>query len=240
VEQPSRQTLEKTPERALTFLSALGRSTSISTRMARYGYNQAEHDEGWRLLKATGGEMPEATTEAPSSTAREAISELDQWDEPWFAITRSALARHHPEYIEFMFGDDLQAVEGSGAVLAVETYLDRLDALESDPDRADSRDADLAVLATLAQRGVTEAQRAQLRGLIEQAKTLPESPSPEELQQAAEARSAAAEAHLKRLHDLYLWYKDWSSVARNAINRRDQLIRLGLANRRRPEPQPEE
>jgi hypothetical protein len=79
-------------------------------------------------------------------------------------------------------------------------------------------------MALLAERKIVNDEIfAHMMGLIEQAQMLaplpaPASPSAEERQHAADA--------------LHVWLTDWSAQARAAIQRRDYLVRLGLATRR--------
>lgn len=230
---PSRQTLEDMPERALRFLSGAGRNLAIFSVLAKYGYDQAEHSEGWRLLKASSEASHVTKAEGANPVeAREATDALDQWDEPWFRIASSALARRFPEQERFVFNNDLSPAAGAGAVLAVSTFLDRLDALESSPDREATREADHAAVALLAERGITSAERQRLRELVAAAQTVPNVPSPDELARAEAAAAAAEEEQLRQLRQLYLWHREWSTIAREAISRRDYLIQLGLASRR--------
>jgi len=47
---PSRQILEELPPRALKFLSALSKSSTLHAALAARGYEEADHQEGWELL----------------------------------------------------------------------------------------------------------------------------------------------------------------------------------------------
>lgn len=114
----------------------------------------------------------------------------------------------------------------AGAVLVVARLLERVDALESNPEREATREADQAALATLAQRGLTPAVREHLRQLVETAQ-LPARTEPAAPQD--ETAEMGREEALVRLH---AWFEEWSEVARVVVKRRDLLIRLGLARRR--------
>jgi hypothetical protein len=228
----SRQTLELTPERVLKFLSATGNSLSIRSILASYGYTTNDQEEGWALLQAASGfsAKKESRTEQIDVETRAAVVEVDRWDEKGFALAHASLARRHPAQDAFVF-DNLRASTGPAAVIGVKLFLDRLDALESGADRKATRKDDHAALATLAARGITTEERARLRALVQRAQTV--SALPETISApAADTSDDKVEAALGALRD---WYDEWSGVAKAVITRRDYLIRLGLAKRKKGE-----
>lgn len=223
--QPSRQVLEELPSRSLKILSALSHSSILYAALAARGYTEADHQEGWDLLLQVTGFRRPPVAAAESTAARDAAVELDAWDEPNFRLIRAALDRRHPDQSLFVF-EGLSASTGAGAVLGVATLLDRLDALEKSPERKATRKADQAALDTLSKRGITAAERARLRALVATATTAAKA---EEEASDAASDPAPNEALLK----LHAWYGEWSEVARAVIKRRDHLIRLGLAKRKK-------
>ncbi|MDI3283222.1 hypothetical protein [Polyangium sp. 15x6] len=220
----SRQTLEETPARVLAFLRGVGTSAVIRTALAGRGYSAEEHAQGWELLHRVSGYRDPKAASTDDTDAQKAIAALDAWDEPNFRVSRAALERLHPAQAAFVF-DGLEAQVGAGAVLSVRTFLDRLDALESAPERTATRNADLAALATLAKRGITKDERKRVRKLVESAQAMG-APAEADADSTAEARRAD-------LVTLRAWFDDWSETARTAITRRDHLIRLGLAKRKK-------
>lgn len=226
---PSRQVLDETPARALTFLRAAGTSQPIRSALATRGYTKAEHDRGWSLvLRASGFSEGGAVTADLDVKVAEAATAVDGWDEPNFDIISTALAFHFPKQHEFLFQSDLKPARGAASIVTVETMLNRLDELENGKDRKSTRKQDHEALALLAQRGITKDERTRMRGLLHIAKegTKPAAaPAPDPAQdKAREARDAA-------LRELYFWYKGWAAVARAVIKRGDYLVRLGLRNR---------
>ncbi len=219
----TRQTLEETPVRALAFLRGAGTWRSIRRALATRGYTSAEHDLGWKLLLRCSTQ-PQAGTATADEAVRDAIAELDATDEPLFRATAAALDRLHPEQGAFVFAD-LAPATGAAAVVSMATFLDRLDALEASPERKATRAADRAALATLATRGLTADERARLRALVDVAMNV----------DAAEDDDGAATdvARTEDLGALRKWHLDWAATARAVIKRRDELVRLGLAQRRR-------
>jgi len=226
-DNPAQQTLDEAPGRAFRFLMGLAKSVPGRAALLSKGFTQAEHDYAWSRLQLLGT-LPEMVG-AVDHQVRNAVVELDGWDGPNFEAIESTLLRSFPAQAEFVF-DGLSAADGPEAVLAVDTLLTRLDALESGAGRAaTTRDADRAALDLLAARGYPKAERERLRDLVNLAKTL----KPTAMVDSAARRTAQLE--------LYRWHSEWSAHARNADLGRATLITLGLAERRKatePEPAP--
>lgn len=229
---PSRQALEAAFARAVKFLRGAGTSPVIRAALATRGYTQQEHDLGWDLVQRCAGQRKASPSIAPDGDPMvlEAIAKLDAWDEPNFEWIEAALDRFHPAVSAYLF-DGLSARQGAEAVLAVNTFLVRIDALRSGrtgEDREATRETDHAALRLLAQRGLTDEVLDELAALVRIAmKGTQQSPPPPDAQ-AAESRAESDQA----LVDLYFWITDWSAQARVVITRRDYLIRLGLASRK--------
>jgi hypothetical protein len=217
----SRQVLEETPGRVLSFLQAAGTVPPIAALLATRGYTADEHREGWALLHRVAGYERTPTADAGKEVSA-AIAELDAWDEPNFRIIEATLDRSHAEQAAFVF-HDLAPATGALAVLSVKTLLDRLDVLEDGVDRAASRKADHAALKRLEKKGYTKEERQRLRGLIKTA---------ERVADLSDAPSAIDTARERDLEKLRAWYVEWAETARAVISRRDHLIRLGLAKRK--------
>jgi hypothetical protein len=162
-----------------------------------------------------------------SPAASAAIAELDAWDEPNFRIARATLADEFPEQADHVF-EGLEPSTGAGAIVSVKTMLDRLDDLENGKDRKATRKVDHAALAKLAERGITPEERARLRKLLkialgapDTAVTAAEPPAMNDAEQTAAKRA------------LWGWLNEWSEVAKVLIKRRDFLIQLGFAKRKK-------
>lgn len=225
---PSDTVLDETPARALKFMSAVSTNPTIRAILERRGYTDAYHDKGWELLlKASGYKRAPAAPVQSRPEAAAAIAELDQWDEPHFRIARAALGEF-PDQRDFVF-ENLDPQTGAGAVVSITTFLDRLDHLENGKDRKATRKIDHAALAKLAERGISDAERTRLRGLL---KTAIASPEP----QAQAPKAPPAQNDDARAVKLALWtfYSEWSEIAKADIKRRDYLIQLGLAKRKAP------
>lgn len=222
------ETLEETPGRALTFLRAVGTHPVIFAALAARGYSKKEHADGWKLvLRASGFDNAASPVEAFNDEAQDAIKVLDAWDEDGLRLVSATWRTRFPAQHAFVL-NGLKASTGMKAVSGVSLLLDRLDALESGEDREATRKTDHAALAKLAERGLTAAERARLRGLVKTAMSVgtvdPQAPEDE----------AAREAeYVEALKALRVWYSEWADVARVSIKRRDRLIRLGLAKRKR-------
>jgi hypothetical protein len=210
------QQIDETPERVLSFLRAIATNQKIRFAMAGAGYGDKEQAEGWQLLLMSTGYAVKKLGLNADAAARQAIMELDDWDEPGYRRIHAALSRLHPEQDAFVFAG-IEASRGPSAVVGVAKVLDRLDQLEK------GNKVDQDALITLSKRGINAELRQHLRGLvcIAQAASpmdLPADPPMSDTQQAS-------------LGSLYVWYRDWSETARAVIRRRDHLILMGLAKR---------
>ena len=224
-DEVSTDTLAKAPKRALAFLSGVSRNPAARQCLAQFGYTDETHQEGWSLLNATGGGQAAIVGDAQSPGAvASALAELGAWSVRMFTVADASLRHAHPAQHAYIFQGGLTAQPGNDAVVAVGTFLRRLDGLERDAEREPSRAADWAALDRLHARGLGEEERARVQRLVDtvhQGVAAPEGPS-----------KAAASANAARL-TLYYWFDEWSQIARIAIARRDLLIRLGLASPRK-------
>ncbi|MBI4954439.1 MAG: hypothetical protein HY908_20610 [Myxococcales bacterium] len=218
VSVPSRQTLDEVPARVFKFIMGYAESLAARVALAQKGFDEAEHAYAWSRLQKLG-QMPRGQV-LLDKTVREAVLELDTWDNPNFESILRCLERGFPAQAAFLF-ENLEATEGAGAVLAVETLLDRLDVLESGVGRTDTHEADVAALALLAKRGYPKAELTRLRALVKATKAT-DAPPP----------VVSDEERVQILLELYKWLGDWGSQARSAKLGRATLIRLGLAKRR--------
>ena len=216
LEIPSRRVLEETPARVFTMLRAIGTVVPIHSALAANGLSDAEVDAGWALVhKVCNYKQPPLTSQI-DTRIRDALVEVDAWDEPHLARISATVARLHPDQFDAMM-DNLEPATGAAAVVVVERVLDRLDAFEKSPDEQQR-----AVVATLAARGYDSKERARLRALVKIAKSATTLPP---------VTGDPDEVHQQDLLALYRWYREWAATARAVLTRRDHLIRLGLANR---------
>jgi hypothetical protein len=228
---PSDTVLDDMPARGLKLLGAISSNPYIRTALARRGYSDSTHEQGWSLvLKASGYRRPIAESLAKPEAAA-AIAELDAWDEPNFRVARAALVMM-PEQRDFLF-QDLEPQTGPAAVASVATFLDRLDELESGKERKATRKPDQAALDKLAERGIAKDERTRLRKLLAVATA-----SPDAAELPAKAPAGAAKGAMKAAEPreakvaLWAFWTEWSEVAKADIKRRDHLIQLGLAKRK--------
>src|SRR5262249_44765520 len=143
------------------------------------------------------------------------------WDEPNFACIEAVLERHYPEVAAYLF-ENLSASQGNGAVVGVRTLLDRIGALVTGVGRTKANHKrDVAAVALLAERGYPKEELDRLRALVTIAQTVVIVPPVSDGERIALLREG------------YAWITDWAATARTVITRRDQLVRLGLAKRRK-------
>ncbi|HEY1959999.1 MAG TPA: hypothetical protein VGH28_30530 [Polyangiaceae bacterium] len=231
----SRNTLDNAVPRALQFLRAVGTDATIMDSLKQTGFDEAAQKQGWSLVltaySATSGPVAAGVNDTPLS---EAIDKVVAWQSAMFLRAHAALHRFHEEQDAFVFAN-LETGDGIAAVPAVATFLDRLDALDSSPERKATRKADHAALDLIAQRGITKDERKQMGALVEWIESTAAAPLTTHTQSPRDAALTA----------VYEWVQDWTDCARTVITRRDQLIRLGIGKRRsrkadaQPTPQPQ-
>jgi hypothetical protein len=222
----ARASLEAAPMRAAQLLHAIAMSLTLRTLLARHGYGPSDHREGLDLLCECIGPEDITWPAQLDVAVQDAVVEVDAWDETGFRLVEATLWHRFPEQARFVLSG-LAPSEGPSAVAGVKHLLDRLDALESAPDRQSTRKEDRAALDALAKRGITREERARLRRLVDCAGPASERRSPESGPHPTD--------HETRLLALRTWYEEWASVARAAVKREDHLVRMGLAGWRGPE-----
>ncbi|MBN8614201.1 MAG: hypothetical protein J0L92_26620 [Deltaproteobacteria bacterium] len=210
----SRQTLLLTPGRAFQFLMGINNLPTVRELMTTLGFDESERERGWDLLRTVGMRpRPDRLTDVD---VRNAVTAIDQWDERAFVFIDSAFTRHPDAHAAVL--KDLAPIAGDGAVMNADTLLRRLADLEKTEEGR-------AALAALAKKGLGEAERKRIAGLVEVAmgkgKMI-----------AATTLTDAEAAHEEALLDLRDWYTEWAEIARFSVKRRDYLITLGLAERR--------
>jgi hypothetical protein len=220
-ESPSRRTLEEAPGRVLQFLIGVGKSPVIRAILYAHGYDAEQHAYAWSLLAKLTAYGPAHDPAIVDAAVRNAVIELDAWDEPNFARIKAALDRLHPEQSQFVF-HGLAASQGPQAVLGIRLFLDRMDALEKSPERKATRKADHAALDTLSKRGFTNEERQRLAGLVQMATTV------------VVAEPATDNERSAILGELYNFITDWGTTAKVTLKRRDHQIQVGIAQRKKP------
>lgn len=222
--RPSNQVLAHTADRSRIFLFGIRRTPEVLETLRQYGLTDKEMAHGWSLLqRADGYTVP--VPPQPANLVQEAMDEIEAWADSAMRRAHAAFGRLHEQQDVFVF-EGLEPRRGPEALVATTTFLDRLDALESAPERKPTRKADHAALATLETRGIDKAQRLHIRKQIHLVQTPPK---------AEEAPAAVTETLARRTDDLialWKWYEDWAETARTVITKREHKIRLGLAKRR--------
>ncbi len=227
----SRQVMTETPSRVLAFLRGVRTGSELQLKLAKAGYTAAHHEEGIRLLTdalrlAPDALAPERGEEeevrARAQAAMESVARID------LRRARAALGRRHPDHEAVVFGRVAEAERmGKGnAALTVRMFLDMLSLLETkDPFEGSqlTAEANREALATLADRGFSPALRAEWLALSKVALgETPNAPRPEPKFDDEPAMLA-----------LRGWYAEWAETARAVLSSRVDLIRLGLAQRKR-------
>jgi len=219
------EVLTDTPSRAARFLQGVAGRPRVMSALAQSGYGTREHDDGWALLRAVLKLAPSTAKAAARTPQASAIAELDAWDEPNLAIFRTMFSGDASAIGTYLV-EGIDAQQGAQAAVGVGRLLSRIDDLEAgrakgvDPKQA--KDA----LKKIDRRGYGKAERARLAGLVTLAASTPEVAPP--------ADTAADDLRYNDLVRLRAWYEEVTAIARRQVKRRDDLIGLGLAERKSP------
>jgi hypothetical protein len=201
----------------VSFLTGVGNIVEVRQALMTRGYTDAVHQQGWKLLETVSGRTslvppPVAGKSTSDNEAAAAVTkashEIDAWVSPNFSI--------------------LKAAKGSEGVLAVQTFLSRVEALGT-PQRAAFAATDREALALLEARGITVAERTRVRRLLDVVQKGAVSSTGE----SNVPKTESTKSHEAKLA-LYAWHREWSSITRAVVKRRDYLIRMDLATRAKP------
>jgi hypothetical protein len=200
---PSRTILEACTARALTFLEALGTRPELRATMAVAGYSDDDHAQGWSLLHTAAGFGSRAKKPANKSKAAEARRLLLEWDRRARPLVKAALRTSHPIAYKWLFESQFEFDLGF-AIAFVERW----------------KNLDASARATLERRGFGGEARKSVAAWLTALQTL-------------DTRFEPPADRTPALYDLYKWLSEWSDVAHAVVERRDELIQLGIAKRRR-------
>lgn len=180
------------------------------------GFTQEDFEEGWRLLRATSPAHLDTVKTSPVAVQREAITQLEAWAKRHIRLVEVAVKNRYPKLHERIYSG-LPQLEDYSVVLGVTHFLDRLAAAEGDDGAA--------LRALLEKRGLDAAAIARAREWVAAVTSSPPD-APETNYQPAEDA-------------VWRWYQEWAAVARETIEDRRILIRLGLVSSRVPKHQAE-
>lgn len=215
---------------------------AIARRASALGMDEEEVAEAWRLLDASSGRHRSFATTLSAVMAgdpadvkgyAERITRLDGFENEWFPLTRTALARYVPvaerEKVETAFWTGLkQQPLGPAVVTSVDLFLDRLKELKNSDQPWAGK-----VITSLAKKGLTDALWTATAQDVAAARaiTLPES-APEDLAQRIDA---ANRTQIEALDELRRWYNDAAeSLRRLPYHDRQQLGLLSPSERGAP------
>ncbi len=226
--QPSPRVLEDTFLRAVSLLRATGTNKTIYRILSAHGFTPEEQKRGWGFVLTASNYGKPVTESAIDKRVRNAMVELDSTDERFFTLLKAAWRRDFPDQLEFVLQGELGPSTGASAVVGMATALARIKQLQSSAERKKTHKQDQAALAKLATKGITSQELERLASLVEIAQSTPEAMETPSDEAAGNAERANA------LLELHGWYTEWADTARAVITRRDHLISLGLAKRKKP------
>jgi hypothetical protein len=226
-DEPSDETLARAPGRVFEFVEGVAHNDPALLLLLTRGYSEDVHSEGWSLLQASAKlKAPSVERVRSDPKVKAAIEAVDAWDNEHFEIIQGIVGRKFSAQKRALFRE-LKAEQGAASVIAVNTLLERLAALSKGKLTDDSK-SDKEADALLEKRGYTHEVRAELAEKVALAKALPELKVPN-----ASAVAERNEARRAALLELHGWWKEWATIARKVIKRRDLLVNLGLAVRKK-------
>lgn len=188
------------------------RNPRIAFAMTKYGFSEAELEEGWTLLLAAG--RAKLDTRAPGADAS-TIRKLEEYEDFWFSVAAPTLARRFPAVHAQLF-KDLSETDGPDVAVSVRTLIERFDRMAAGAYGAEG----LQAKAILETRGLTQSDLNGARALLETAGNV------------ANVDAVMAAQDPKRFekaeNDLWEWYLEWSELARAAVTHKGLLRQLGL------------
>src|SRR5438105_1495926 len=107
--------LNEPPVKALVFLRGVSTNAVIRDLLAKYGYTDDAHNQGWALVFTSSGYAPGVPADNP---AAQAISDLSDWCSVGFHRVHAALAHLYPTQEDYVF-QDLDPATGAPAIVAV-------------------------------------------------------------------------------------------------------------------------
>jgi hypothetical protein len=209
LDKPSEPTLRATPARVVTFLLAIATRPPIRAAMQQAGYTNADHAEGWRLLRRTGEIREGAIRADAASRAAKAMNEIQAWVNADFRRFHAATERLHPTWVGLF--PEVDSRSPADAVLLLAKLIEQVTHGDA------SRDA--AFLATLAQRGLDTIEVERLTRLLTAAQGVDLNSS--------ETNAGPDDRTPERL-TLYHWHRDWVESAKQVIKRKDYRAQLGI------------
>ena len=193
--------------RALHFLCGVRQNPPAQVALARFGYTQAEHDLGCKLLMDVCGHgqaLASGAAEPSDADAAEATEELDTRTAALLSRAEAAVRRVSAQVADVLFG----GAAGADATARMASFLERVDAVAARATQGPgtANGAEAKALAVLAERGIDATARKRLAALA--TRTRPGA-APTLSATVASTDSAAA-----ALDALAAWLADWSATAR--------------------------
>jgi hypothetical protein len=204
--------------RALRFLNGAA-SPRIRLKLQALGFDNAEQETGWSLLRRVTGYTVDAVAplEQPGM-----IDSLDSWENKYFPVIDASLKSRFPAIHEKLF-NNLRQTDGPELLITLPKLHERLLALKGDA-------AGEQALALLSKRGVDQAQLDALAAMLAQATSLDSDAA-----LLARAEQTAREARDVAAKELEAYLDEWAALSRSAITNKNHLRQLGVMSWRRDE-----
>lgn len=201
------------PDRVFKFLMG-ARHPKVARAVKAFGFSDEVLQEGWRRLEATA-EL--ALVEEPSlGPDPKIVKRLDSFENVWFTVVKATLRGNYPDVHDALFAK-LSQVSGRDSAMTVGTFLKRVREMEAGEGVYAENGAKAREL--LAARGLTESILAEGEGLIAAVKTTVK---------MGDANAVNKAEHDKAVDRMWVWYLEWSAIARVAVKDRRLLRSMGF------------
>lgn len=191
------------------------RNPVIAQALARYGFTDAVIQEGWRVVREAAPAYA-SPMGRPRNVSQATVTMLEDWQSEWFPVIQLALEARYPTIASALMAG-LPKGGGAKSALAITTLMQRLDAMTAG-EATYGADGPRA-RKVLEARGVSERVVGEAKALLTELEQLADVIAPDP--------AAAVEADQAEVA-LTTWYREWSGIARVAIQSRGMLRQLGL------------
>ena len=207
------------------FLEGVGTVIPIRRSLISVGYTNLEHKYGWDRYLFLMGHTWEISPQPKEPD--NPFDEIEKWVKINFQLAKAALKRLYPDQKEYIFTPYQSSnAKDFGPFFAFLRCIKQLRE-GTDPRREEYRKEDQEAVKILENRNIISPEiEEKLWDLIERVNALNSVPDDAiNIKETEEYQQNGMEFHK--------WLRDWKTTARIVIKRRDYLIRLGIATRRK-------
>lgn len=196
------------------------RHPDIAAALLPFGLKNEVLAEGWdTVAKVNELYFARVATRSAGNDAVEIVSKVNAFEDRWLPIVKGALSRSYPDVSELLFLNISRAT-GQSATHGVETFVDRLRALEK--GEAPFGEKGPEVREYLRGRGLSDSVIEEVVAELEGRKVVSVGKAVEVSDDAALERAVA---------EMWAFYLEWSAIVRACVTDGRLLRMLGFKKR---------